>query len=426
VKKGREEEAMSKLMLKTEQKIAYTTVPNSFIDKEMCDANGDFVKVYLYLLRCTLEVPEDFSIPFIADKFNLTENDVIRALRYWERKELLHLSTDGSEIIGICLREINGPNLYKKEDTTETAFSYYMPTSFSPVTKEIASASGTANKSADWTPRHIVGSTANSVQKKQEEQPVVVRTSTATAMNAYQAASSMKTDPDVMPDYDAEEDTRLKEIMVLAEAYLKKPLTSDESMTIYYFYDTLHFSIDLIEYLIEYCVSNDKRNMKYIEKVALAWAEKGIKTVAEAKEEIASSPSRDYYTILKGFGIRDRHPVNGEIEYMNKWTNAYGFDLDIILEACARTMKKGNQAAPFVYADKILANWYKNGVISLKDIQKLDAAHSNKRPGSKPANDSVSTSKVSGISKISGNNAFNNFEQRTTDYNAIEEQLSKY
>ena len=82
---------MANLMLQTEQKITYTNVPNSFIDNEMCEANGDFVKVYLYLLRCTLGLPEDFSIPFIADKFNLTENDVIRALRFWEKKELIHL-----------------------------------------------------------------------------------------------------------------------------------------------------------------------------------------------------------------------------------------------------------------------------------------------------------------------------------------------
>lgn len=417
---------MASLMLQTEHKTTYTSVPNSFIDSEMCDANGDFVKVYLYLLRCTLELPQDFSIPFIADKFNLTENDVVRALRYWEKKELIHLSTDGSEIIGITLKEPAGPAVYKKEEAKETEFSYYRPTSFSPVSREIASAAdSSAHTDRKSAPRHVVGSTTVSNAAKSDEQPFVVRTSTAMAMNAYQAASTMKTDNTEVQEHDTEEDTSLKQILILAEAYLKKPLTSEESMTIYYFYDTLHFSIDLIEFLIEYCASNDKRSMKYIEKVALAWAEKGIKTVAEAKEEIASSPSKDYYTILKGFGIRDRYPVESEIEFMDKWTNAYGFSLEIILEACARTMKKGNQAAPFVYADKILSNWYKNGVISLKDVQALDLIHNQNRSNSKQTAAASSSSGISAVGKVRSNNTFNNFEQRTTDYNAIEEQLSR-
>lgn len=416
---------MGELLLQTEQKTSYTNVPNSFIDTEMCEANGDFVKIYLYLLRCTLNLPEEFSVSFMADKFNLTENDVVRALRYWEKKELIHLSTNNSKIIGITILETDKASHFNNTEPQEQTYSYYRPASFNPVNREIASAADTRSKtSGHISQNHIVGSTTASSKHKTEEPAVVVRPSTAAAMNAYHAASTMKTPENVPTEHNEEENASLREIMILAEAYLKKPLTSDEAMTIYYFYDTLHFSIDLIEYLIEYCVSNDKRNMKYIEKVALAWAEKGIKTVAAAKEEIASSPNKDYYTILKGFGIRDRHPVENEIEYMNKWSNAYGFDVDIILEACARTMKKGNQSAPFVYADKILSNWYKSGVISLKDIQRLDIDYNNKRSNSSPANDASSAAKTSAIGKVSGKNSFNNFEQRTTDYNAIEEQLS--
>ena len=125
---------------------------------------------------------------------------------------------------------------------------------------------------------------------------------------------------------------------------------------------------------------------------------------------------------MKAFGIRDRYPVDNEIEYMNKWLHTYHFDLEIVLEACARTMKKGNQAAPFTYADKIITNWYKNGVVSRQDIATLDALHNQSKAAASQT--PPSTSKVSNVNKVSGN-SFNNFNQRSTDYDALEEQLSR-
>lgn len=35
---------------------------------------------------------------------------------------------------------------------------------------------------------------------------------------------------------------------------MKKTLTPSEIETLLYFYDQLHFSVDLVEYLVEYCV----------------------------------------------------------------------------------------------------------------------------------------------------------------------------
>ncbi len=53
--------------------------------------------------------------------------------------------------------------------------------------------------------------------------------------------------------------------------------------------DNLHFSFDLIDYLIQYCVGRGKRDFRYIEKVAVSWAEKGITTVRDAQQEEADA-----------------------------------------------------------------------------------------------------------------------------------------
>ena len=65
---------------------AVTAVSNTFIDEYMGTASGEYVKVYLYLLR---HAGEDVEIPDIADALNHTEADVRRALAYWERAGVL-------------------------------------------------------------------------------------------------------------------------------------------------------------------------------------------------------------------------------------------------------------------------------------------------------------------------------------------------
>lgn len=133
-------------------------------------------------------------------------------------------------------------------------------------------------------------------------------------------------------------------------------------------------SADLIEYLVEYCVSRGRKSMRYIETVALAWAKDGITTVEMARDA-SSRFSKDYYTILKAMGISGRNPVDNEITYIDTWRKTYGFDLELIQEACSRTVLSTGQPS-FQYADKILSGWKEN-VHTLEDIRLLDAAHKN-------------------------------------------------
>ena len=74
-----------------------TSVSNIFIDEFMPEANGEFVKVYLYLLRSLSNHSCECSISAIADKLEHTEKDVTRALKYWERMGLLKLEFNSSK-----------------------------------------------------------------------------------------------------------------------------------------------------------------------------------------------------------------------------------------------------------------------------------------------------------------------------------------
>ncbi|MEG0963517.1 MAG: DNA replication protein DnaD, partial [Lachnospiraceae bacterium] len=85
---------MSKITLHKDNGNTTTSISNRFIDDYMTSANGEFVKIYLYLLRCMNTPNCSFSISKTADKFDHTEKDVQRALKYWEKMNLLRLEYD--------------------------------------------------------------------------------------------------------------------------------------------------------------------------------------------------------------------------------------------------------------------------------------------------------------------------------------------
>lgn len=86
-----------------ETRYNFTQVNNDFIDGEMLSANGEYVKVYLLLLRYAGDSSLDITdaiISKIADKLDCTEKDVLRALGYWQSKGIIEgtsLATDAAK-----------------------------------------------------------------------------------------------------------------------------------------------------------------------------------------------------------------------------------------------------------------------------------------------------------------------------------------
>lgn len=81
---------MRKLTLTNHAQSNTTVLENEFIDQYMAKANGEYVKVYLLLLRHLNEPSGTLTISRIADLLDHTEKDVIRALNYWKNQGLLY------------------------------------------------------------------------------------------------------------------------------------------------------------------------------------------------------------------------------------------------------------------------------------------------------------------------------------------------
>ena len=87
--------------------------------------------------------------------------------------------------------------------------------------------------------------------------------------------------------------------------------------TLLYMYEDLRMSCELIEYLVEHCVSNGKKSFRYMQSVAINWYEANIKTPEEAKA-YSKNFRKEYYSIMRAFGL-NQNPAPVQEEYMKRW-----------------------------------------------------------------------------------------------------------
>lgn len=378
---------MSKFKLQQDVFTQTTRIPNCFIEKYMPKAAGEFVKIYIYLLKCVEENRAELSTAKIADALEDSEKDVIRALKYWAKKGLLKLEFD--------------------EDNTLTSLRM---TSFAEM-----------NDESEIIPVHVSGKApaAKAAQPAAaKEEASAAETKAAPEEEAEAAPQSpvrKQYSPQEIADFSEKDEITL--LLYSIQKYIGHPLSGADLNTVLFFYDTLQLTADAIEYLFEYCVSKGHKSMRYIEKTAIGWAEQGATTLKAAKT-LNGIYSDQCYPVLRAFGLTGRKPSRGESDYVSRWTLSYGFTMELILEAVNRTMNSIHQPS-FEYADSILRRWKSSGVRTLEEVKAMD----EKREASIAEASAKAKKGASAKGKSSSAAKFNNFDQREYDYSELEEKL---
>ena len=247
-----------------------TGISNVFIDEYMKDANDAQIKVYLYLVRM-MSACKPTSIGDMADRFNHTEKDILRALDYWEKKGLLCLDTDpAGNLTGIALCTPKPPARTVGE-------------------------------------HQVISITSRLPQDPVKEGAAPKGSSTPSVTCSAEVTSAQ------LEEFCRRENVR--QLLLVVERYIGKPLSVPETKSIYYISEVLHFSDDLVDCLVDYCVSKGKRDFRYIEKVAAGWAREGVSTADQAQGLLARSSRRRSTA---------RRPNAGDFRKIE--SNAYDFD----------------------------------------------------------------------------------------------------
>lgn len=405
---------MTAINISSDIATSFTTVSDIFIDQYMPKANGEFVKVYLYLLRATGSGAGIATISEIADHFSNTEADIIRALNYWASEGILQVQTgaDG-QIIGINLCSLSVSGMQAAQSNIQSAVAdNAAQNNLQNSVVNNAAQNNLQNSVVNNATQNI--STANI----RMQDSVVEKLKSQTTDKV--ASSQKEYTLDEIKEFRKNPD--ISELFFIIETYLKHTLSSTDTNMVLYWLDELHFSTDLVEYLVEYCITKGHSSLRYMNKVALGWADAGIKTVDQAKDD-AAAHSQIYYSVMKALGITGRNLVDSEVSLINKWVGEYGFDIELVKAACSKTIS-AIQKPSFEYTDSILANWRKKDVHTLKDVEVLDANFAKANKASATGS-SQSTNAANGSSKPKSNNSssknkFNNFNQRNNDYDKLE------
>lgn len=405
---------MTAINISSDIATSFTTVSDIFIDQYMPKANGEFVKVYLYLLRATGSGAGIATISEIADHFSNTEADIIRALNYWASEGILQVQTgaDG-QIMGINLCSLSVSGMQAAQSNIQSAVA-------DNAAQNNLQNSVVNNAAQNNLQNSVVNNAAQNISTAniRMHDSVVEKLKSQTPDKA--ASSQKEYTLDEIKEFRKNPD--ISELFFIIETYLKHTLSSTDTNMVLYWLDELHFSTDLVEYLVEYCITKGHSSLRYMNKVALGWADAGIKTVDQAKDD-AAAHSQIYYSVMKALGITGRNLVDSEVSLINKWVGEYGFDIELVKAACSKTIS-AIQKPSFEYTDSILANWRKNDVHTLKDVEVLDANFAKANKASATGS-SQGTNAANGSSKPKSNNSssknkFNNFNQRNNDYDKLE------
>ncbi len=307
----------------------YILLDNNFIDKFLPKARGEYIKIYILILKYASCGEMGFDSSFIAKTLNLLESDVKNALNYWSDMGVIKLTTLDDKISSIEFLEL------------------------------------------------------------------CESSSTTSSLNLINEINN----------------NNLVEFFKEIEIIIGRPLSQKEMESYINWTKNFEFSYELILYLISYCVNKNKKDFRYIEKVAIAWADLNIKTLDEAMiyTEKREKQFINYRKILNYLGMSDNDIGKPQEELFNKWLITYNMPIELIYKACDICFSKISKT-DFNYIDGILNNFKNSNILTLQDFEKSE---NNKN------------SFIKGFSKPKAKNSFSNFPQRIYDYDKLERLLIK-
>jgi DnaD/phage-associated family protein len=198
----------------------------------------------------------------------------------------------------------------------------------------------------------------------------------APAKPAAQVQSSSR--PHLMPGEIAErikKNRALAEMFRTAEQFARRTLNHTEQESLIWMHEYLGLPPDVILMLAYYCAQTDCFSVRYMEKIAVEWQERGITTHQLAQADITRRAEARSYTgkIMTLFQM-DRRPTAKQQEYIDGWQNS-GFSLDLIEVAYEKTRDKKGDKLSFSYLNGILRKWEASGIRTPEAAAQEDAAY---------------------------------------------------
>ncbi len=326
---------MSTIAIHSDNNNLFTAINNTFIDKYMAQAHGDYIKVYIYLIRLFSSSDRAFDTKNVATALDITESDLIKAIKYWNEKGLIHTVIKDDEIISIDILSLTNPTINSKA----------MP-------------------------------------KKEKTEADILPFTVVPKKNSF--------DAELFEKYSNDDDFMI--FTKIVGKYFNRNLNSNDINILIDLIANKKMTYDVLEFLVEQLANNGIRTLKTLEKKALTFYENDIKSLEEAKAFYNNS-SKKYANIFKKLvkNVDDHSVSDRDIATIDTWIYEYKMPYDLIYLACKRTNKflkkfseKDELGHKINYTNITLENWYHKGIKTCDEAKVT--FNDEKKPKKKPKN----------------------------------------
>lgn len=352
-----------------------TPVENMFITEYMLRAPGDFVKVYLYGLMLCYHASERMSLASMARDLDVTQEEVERALRYWEREGLVRRTGDNPvrytfynlKQITLTRAEKPGEQLYNRHFMDEVRRTLDAQTLGERDYQTIL----------DWVqvyelPEEVVIMLLQNEKEKSRTGRVSMKIADGVARSWAQGGVRTLEDAERMLILSAGREKELRRL--LARLGSRRAPSEDEKALYKKWIDEWGFTPQAVQ---EACRETTKGTptMAYLDGILLRQHQLGRHGAQEILGGISQEKTvRDFAReVLAGLGRTGVTPTAEDIALIESWRQEGGSDALILLAVAAAHRRTGGGTMDDVGA--WLEAWRRQGLTTPEAV----AAHNNRQ-----------------------------------------------
>lgn len=305
-------------------------VPRSVVNEHIKLAKEDYIKVLLVILA---SAGEKISRKKISEISAVAEENIDDAISFWQERNIIK----------------NSCNEITPVQTSKTS--------------EIPSKNTTDISDNKNNIINSVIAADKSVSTISVSDNIKIKTNDALQLSSFEVSERINCTEE------------LKWIVSETERMFGRLLNKTESAVIVSMFDYAGIPADIIVMIIEYCVSIEKSNMRFIEKTAYSWMDSGINTHQKVEAHITNLvTSRNNESLIKSaFGIWDRNLTTKQKEFIPVWLDEWKFTIEMIKIAYEKCIDNTGKLS-FPYINKILSSWNEKGISTPEDVENNENA----------------------------------------------------
>ncbi len=266
-----------------------TEISDVFFTEYLSQANGDYIKVYLYILFLS-KYGKDVKVNDLSKKLALSFKTIQDALKYWEDAEVLVKKNTGyivNNLQEIELHKLYKPKLSSIADLEKNSKNQYRAKAIEDINNSFFQGVMSPSWYNDidlWFKKYGFDEQVMiALFRYCFERSALHRNYIQTVADAWYK-NNIKTWEDVDLYYQKQEKLNVIKKSIAKKLGLNRTLTQYEEAYIEKWIVDFGYSLDIIEVALKKTTSKTNPSFDYVDKILSDWHDRNLKTVADIKK----------------------------------------------------------------------------------------------------------------------------------------------